>query len=132
MITPTIRLATRADLSRINEIYNYYVSRSTCTYQEEPTTTAEREAWFEEHGPMHPITVAEEDGRVLGWASLSLFRTRAAYRFTSENAVYVRHDLHGRGIGSALLSDSIERAGALGHHSIIAVIDAAQTGSIAL
>lgn len=132
MSSPIIRLATRQDLDAINEIYNYYVSRSTCTYQEEPTTASERLAWFEEHAASHPITVAEADGRILGWSALSSFRTRAAYRFTAENAVYVRHDLHGRGIGSALLGDCIDRGRAAGHHSIIAVIDAQQTASIRL
>src|SRR4051812_36477072 len=119
-----IRLARREDLREINAIYNHYVTRSTCTYQEHETDGTERAQWFEEHGEKQPVTVAEVEGRVAGWASLSLFRTRTAYRFTLENAVYVRHDLQGRGIGSALLGDSIERGKQSGHHSIIAVIDA--------
>jgi phosphinothricin acetyltransferase len=49
-----------------------------------------------------------------------------------ENSVYVRHDLHRRGIGRALLADLIERAKGLGHHSIMALIDRDQSGSIAI
>lgn len=127
-----IRLATVDDLDAINEIYNHYVHCSTCTYQTEPTTPAERRAWFESRGPKHPVAVAELDGVVVGWASISKFRERAAYDWTVENAVYVRHDLHRRGIGSTLLEDSIARARAIGHHAIVAVIDAEQSGSIAL
>ena len=127
-----IRLATRADLTAINAIYNHYVLHSSATYQEEPITEAEREVWFAGHGPLHPVTVAEENGEVVGWASLSPFHARSAYRRTVENSVYVSHDHQRHGIGSALLADSIERARSLGHHTIIAGIDSAQTGSIAL
>jgi phosphinothricin acetyltransferase len=129
---PRIRLAAEADLPAINDIYNHYVRHSSCTYQTEPTTLAEREIWFEAHGAKHPATVAVIDGIIVGWASISRFRSRSAYDHTVENAVYVKHDLHRRGIGSALLSDSIERAKQVGHHTIIAVIDAEQSGSIAL
>lgn len=130
---PTIRLATLADLPAINEIYNHYVLHSTCTYDEEPTTAAEREVWFLGHGPQHPITVAEAGGgEIAGWASLSPFRTRPAYRRTVENSVYVRHDRQRQGIGHALLADSVERAKALGHHSIIAAIDGEQAASVSI
>jgi phosphinothricin acetyltransferase len=132
MHAPSIRLATPDDLAAINAIYNYYVHSSTCTYQTEPSTLAERRAWFDSRDEKYPVTVAELDGELVGWASLSKFRDRSAYDWTVENAVYVRHDLHRRGIGSALLADSIERARALGHHAVIAVIDAEQLGSIAL
>jgi L-amino acid N-acyltransferase len=132
MRSRVIRVAKPSDVCAINEIYNHYVLNSTCTYQEEPSSEAERQQWLAAHGPMHPATVAEEDGRVVGWASLSAFRARVAYRWTMENAVYVHHDLQRRGIGSALLADLIERGKAMGHHSIIAVIDKEQEGSARL
>src|SRR5687768_2276805 len=132
MPPPLIRLATEQDLRAIDEIYNWYVPRSTCTYQEAIDPFESRVAWFGRHGERHPVTVAELDGRVVGWGSLSEFRDRSAYRFTCEDSVYVRHDHHGRGIGSALLADLIERARALGYHTIIAGADAEQATSIAL
>ena len=127
-----IRPATAADLPAINAIYNHYVLHATCTYQEEPSTADERTAWFAAHGPNHPVTVAERDGKVVGWGSLSRFHARSAYRNTVENSVYVPHDLHRQGIGSALLADLVERAKSAGHHSILALIDASQRGSVAL
>jgi phosphinothricin acetyltransferase len=132
MLDIRIRAATAADLRAINDIYNHYVLHSTCTYQEEPEPMAAREAWFAAHGPAHPITVALLDDDVVGWGSLSPYHDRSAYRFSVENSVYVRHDLHRRGIGRALLVDLIERARALDHHTIIAGIDAEQAGSIAI
>jgi len=127
-----IRLATSADLSAINEIYNYYVPRSTCTYQTEPATERERSQWFVAHGPKHPVTVAVRDGEIVGWGSLSRFHPRAAYGLTVENSVYVRHDRQRQGLGKLLLQDLIDRARALGHHTIIAGIDTEQLASVAL
>jgi carbon storage regulator CsrA len=128
----TIRPAAEADLPAINAIYNHFVLHSTCTYQEEPSTAEERAAWFAGHGPKHPITVAERDGEVVGWGSLSRFHPRSAYGHTVENSVYVRHDFHRQGIGEALLADLLERAKAAGHRTILALIDTQQRGSITL
>jgi phosphinothricin acetyltransferase len=127
-----IRLATAADLDAINDIYNHYVTRSTCTYQVEPTQMHERRSWFADRTDRHPVTVAELAGQTVGWGALSAYHRRAAYSHTVENSVYVRHDMHRRGIGSALLADLIRRARQAGHHSIIAVIDADQNASIRL
>ena len=127
-----IRQATIADLDAVNVIYNHYVLHSTCTYQTEPETTVERRAWFDRHGPKHPVVVAEMAGDVLGWGSLSPFHARTAYGNTVENSVYVRQDAQRRGIGSALLKNLIVRAKEIGHHTIIGVIDHEQAVSIAL
>ncbi len=129
---PTIRLARRDDLPAINDIYNHFVEHSTCTYQETPEPMAGRQAWFDRHGPAHPVTVAEIDARVVGWGSLSPYHARSAYRFTVENSVYVHHAQHRRGIGDALLADLVARARALRHRSIIAGIDAGQHASLAI
>jgi GNAT superfamily N-acetyltransferase len=100
----TIRLATAADLPAVNAIYNHYVRCSTCTYQTEPSTDAERAAWFAGRDAGHPVTVATIGNEVVGWGALSRFHPRAAYGRTVENAVYVHHERHRQGIGSALLA----------------------------
>lgn len=127
-----IRLATASDLAAINEIYNHYVHTSTCTYQKDPSSAQERAEWFAGHDAHHPITVAEQAGEIVGWGALSAFRDRWGYRHTVENSVYVRATRHRRGIGRALLIDLIDRARALGHHTIVAGISADQHGSVAL
>jgi L-amino acid N-acyltransferase len=128
-----IRLATAADLPAINDIYNYYVPRSTCTFQLEPETLEARQAWFIAHPlDQYPVTVAELGGEVVGWGSLSKFRDRAAYAPTVEASVYIRHDLHRRGIGRILLEDLIQRARALGFHSLLGGASGDQHASIAL
>ena len=127
-----IRLATTADLAAIREIYNYYVERSTCTFQLEPDTEDERLAWFQNRSPAHPVTVAEIGGEVVGWGSLSTWNKRAAYARTVEGSIYIRHDVHRRGLGRALLVDLIERAKQLGHHTIIGGACTEQAASLAL
>lgn len=129
---PTLRPATAQDLPAINAIYNHYVLHSTCTYQTVPSTAAEREAWFAQHGEKHPVIVAEEQGEIIGWSSLSKFHPRQAYENSVEDSIYLHHHWQGKGIGSLLLADLIERARALGHHTMLGGIDADQKGSVAL
>jgi L-amino acid N-acyltransferase len=132
-MSTSIRLATLADLSAINDIYDYYVLNSACTYQLEPETLEDRQAWFRSHSSeAHPVTVAVLEGEVVGWGSISPFRPRAAYAHSVEASVYLRHDVHRRGIGKALLLDLITRAKAAGHHTLIGGASADQTASLAL
>jgi phosphinothricin acetyltransferase len=128
----SIRLATAGDCEAINGIYNYYVLHSTTTYQTEPETLDARQAWLAARGTPHPVTVAEIDGRIVGWGALSRFHPRAAYSRTVENAVYVDHQRLGQGIGKAILLDLLERAKQLEHHTVIALISGEQTASLAL
>lgn len=64
--------------------------------------------------PVHPWLAAEDDRRIVGYASTSAMRGRAAYRWSVETGVYVSEGLHGRGIGRRLLAthiDPLERQG---------------------
>ena len=71
----SIRLATLDDLPAINDIYNYYVLNSTCTYQLEPETLEDRERWFEAHSPdTHPVILAILNEVIVGWGAISQFR----------------------------------------------------------
>jgi phosphinothricin acetyltransferase len=127
-----IRVARAEDLQAINDIYNHYVFHSTCTYQETSEPMESRRAWFSGHGARHPVTVAEVDGKVVGWGALSAYHARSAYRNTVENSVYIHHEFHRRGIGTIILKDLIERSRMIGHRAIIAAIDVDQTGSVGL
>jgi len=99
-----IRPAVRPDLPRLTEIYNYYVINTAITFDLEPFTTEGRAAWFAEHAESgrHRLLVAEQDERVLGYASTSRFRGRAAYDTTAETSIYCAHEAVGHGLGTAL------------------------------
>lgn len=127
-----LRPATEPDLNAINDIYNYYVLESTCTYQEKPELSDDRREWFHNHSYRYPATVAVCNDQVVGWSALSLYHIRSAYKHTVENSVYVHHDWHRQGIGSLLLQDLIQKARALDYRAIVAGIDSDQAPSIAL
>jgi len=128
----TIRPALLDDCAAINDIYNHYVLHDTCTYQTEPDTLADRQAWLAGHGGKYPVLVAEERGEVLAWGALSAFRPRAGYRFSVEDSLYVRHDRQHRGLGNALLGELVAAARRHGHHTVIGVISADKPHSITL
>ena len=99
-----IRTAERRDLSAMLDIYNYEVKNGTATFDVEPRAGAAGEAWFAAHNTgNHPLLVAEEDGKVLGYASLSPYRDFDAYLQTVELSIYVAPESRGRGIASALM-----------------------------
>jgi phosphinothricin acetyltransferase len=129
---PVIRQAGAEDLGAINDIYNYYVQHSTCTFQTEPETAGSRAEWLSVHGERYPVLVAVLDGEIVGWASLSKYHPRSSAWHTVEDSVYLRHDMRGKGIGKMLLVELIACGKALGYHSIVAGIASDQPASLAL
>ena len=98
-----IRPATLADLPAITEIYNEAIRKTVATFDTEPKTPEEQMIWFADHGPKYPILVADENGIVVGWASLSKWSDRCAYSDTAEISLYVHEDHQGKGIGTRLV-----------------------------
>lgn len=130
---PVIRPATFEDARAIAAIYAHHVLHGTASFDTEPRTdreTAERITDISSRG--WPFLVAEADGEVLGYAYATQFRDRPAYAATCENSIYIRADCIGRGIGSMLLAQLLERAKAAGFRQMIAVIGGGEPASIAL
>jgi L-amino acid N-acyltransferase len=126
------RLATVADAEAINSIYNHYVRTSAATFQVDDETVEERVEELRTRPNDQPMIVLEADGEIVGWGALSPFRSRCAYRDTSELTIYVRHDCHRRGHGRVLVRDLIARARSLGYHTLLAASCEESVGSIAL
>ncbi|MEX1009108.1 MAG: N-acetyltransferase family protein [Acidimicrobiia bacterium] len=132
-----IRLAERRDAAGIRAIYNHYVTESTALFDMVPRTLDEQVQWIDEHSGGHPALVAVargEDGtnRVVGFGSLSPFRSRPAYTTTVENSVYLLEEYQGRGVGRMVLEELIRLAELHGFHSVIARIAGSNDASIAL
>ncbi len=105
MTPETVRPGAPGDLAEIVGIYNHYVEHTPISFETEPVRPEDRSEWFAEHrsgGRYRIMVYPGEDGRLLGWATTSPFRPRAAYATTVEASVYCRHDARGRGVGSAL------------------------------
>lgn len=127
-----LRDATEADLPAIREIFNHWIEASTASFRTSADTEEQTRRWFEGRGPEHPVIVAENEGSVLGWASLSPHKSTGGYRHTVELSVYLREDTRGRGLGRALLGELLVRARAAGHHAVLAGVCTEQADSMRL
>jgi len=129
-----IRAATADDADALAAIYGHHVLTGFGTFETEPPEPEEmarRRAAVADRGL--PYLVAEDAGRVLGFAYAGPFRPRAAYRYTVEDSVYVAPDATGRGVGRAVLTEVLRQCEALGVRQVIAVIgDSQNAGSIGL
>jgi L-amino acid N-acyltransferase YncA len=127
-----VRLATIDDVEATRAIYNIEVTESTVTFDLVPRSTEEQRSWLTARSGAHAVLVAEDEGEVIGFASLSPFRDRPAYSTTVENSVYVRRDQRGRGVGKQLLVELVTLATSHGFHAMIARIVGDHEASIAL
>jgi phosphinothricin acetyltransferase len=120
----TMREAQITDLPYIREIYNYYVANSTVTFDVDPMTLAEWRSKFYYLGKLGmPFIVAVSPaGQLLGYALVSPWKQKRAYRFTVENSIYLGAASTGKGLGRMLLGELIERSKAAGLKEIIAVV----------
>ena len=117
-----IRTATIADLKDIAEIYNYAILNTVATFDTELKTLDDMKAWFKNHHNKYPIIVAEKDGEIVGWASLSEYSTKCAYSKTVELSLYVKEEWQKKGIGKQLMKRIIEEGKKANLHVILARI----------
>jgi len=138
-----VRLAVPDDAEAIRAIYNHEVRTSTASFDLVERSAEDQAAWLAERSGAFSVLVAvdpaaagdgadEGTGEVLGFASLSSYKERAAYRSTVEDSVYVDSDHRGRGVADRLLGDLLAVARTSGFHSVIARIGGGNEASIAL
>jgi L-amino acid N-acyltransferase YncA len=130
---PTVRLAEVADAAAIRAIYNTEVTTATSTFDLVPRSLRDQEQWLAARsGAFAALVAVDQVDTVVGFASLSPYKERAAYRTTVEDSVYVAQGRQGEGIGRALLTRLIEIARTSGFHTVIARIEASGEASRAL
>lgn len=128
-----LRDAVETDLPMILEIYNEAILHSTAVYAYEPQTLEDRRKWFDDKTALgYPVVVAEEDQRIIGFATFGPFRAWQAYKYTVEHSLYVNESYRGKGVGKQLLCEIIRRVDAHGYATLVGGIDSANVGSIAL
>ena len=117
---PAIRPATREDAPAIAAIYAHYVATSVVTFDE----SAPGEETFAEKiaTAALPFLVAESQGALDGYAYLSPYHPRSAYRHAAESSVYVRADARGRGVGRALLERLLAEGARSGIREVVAIV----------
>lgn len=129
-----IRTAEEKDMPQLLDIYNYEVEHGFATFDLTPKNMEERMVWFREHNvENHPLIVAEEDGKAVGYASLSSYRPKEAYKTTVELSIYVDKDYRRKGIAGKLASNIIEIARKRDDiHTVISVITGGNEASCLL
>jgi phosphinothricin acetyltransferase len=127
-----LRLVERRDAEAIRAIYNPEVEHTTHTFDMVPRTLDEQIRWIDAHSGGHPAVVADVEGVVAGFGSLTPYRPRPAYSTSVENSVYVHPEWRGRGIGRALLEELVRIGQAYGFHAMFARIVGGHTASIHL
>ncbi|MBV7297048.1 GNAT family N-acetyltransferase [Enterovibrio paralichthyis] len=109
----TIRTATAADLPAINAIYNHYVKHTSITFDYDEWEIERREAWFnkltDSDGYYHVLVKEDDQGEVIGFAYNGEFREKLAYKVSSEITIYLHHECHAKGLGSALMQTLLEK-----------------------
>jgi phosphinothricin acetyltransferase len=129
---PLIRPSRDEDIPAITAIYGHHVLHSTGTFETEPPSEADmatRRADVLSKGL--PYLVAEQGGKIVGFAYGNWFKPRPAYRFSVEDSIYLAHHQHRKGLGRALLAELLARLEAVGIRKAMAVIgDSANAGSV--
>lgn len=114
----SIRAARDDDFATIADITNHYITTTSIHFGYEPITG---DSLLADRGD-YPWFVAEDSGRVIGYAKAGAWRERAAYRWTCETGLYLAHDVRGRGIGRALYDVLLAECSARGFRSAVAGI----------
>ncbi len=120
----TIRDAVSADLPWVREIYNHYVANSTVTFDEDAMTLREWKSKFAYLQKLNmPFIVAvSPSGQILGYALVTPWKQKRAYRFTVENSIYLGAASTGKGLGPVLMQALIDKSKSAGLKEMIAVI----------
>ncbi|SEM28026.1 GNAT family N-acetyltransferase [Streptacidiphilus jiangxiensis] len=123
-----IRPAEPADLAAVAAIYAHYVTETVITFEETPPSVAD---WQSKELPV--FLVAEIDGEIAGYAYVSQYRPKPAYRFTGENSIYLAPGRTGQGLGSALLDALLTECRKTELRQLVAVIaDSGNDASVTL
>ncbi len=103
----TIRPVEITDAQVIADIYAPYVTDTTITFEIEGPSADEFAQRITKTTKNFPYLVAEENGKLLGYAYASTYYARAAYDWTCELSIYLDSDVCGKGVGS-FLYDALE------------------------
>ena len=114
MVEPVIRRVAQEDLPALLAIYNHYVADTPVTFDVEPRTLAQRQAWLDTFAPAgrYQCFVAANGGAAIGWACSGKFKEKAAYDTSVETSIYLAPGEQGKGLGRKLyqtLFDALAR-----------------------
>src|ERR1700722_7833412 len=126
---PAVRVASPADAEAIATIYNEGIADRVATFETEPRSPRQIEAWCDSR---LPIVVVEGGGEVVAFASTSTYRGRPCYAGIAEFSVYVARHRRGTGAGQIAMAALLEAAEAAGYWKLLSRIFPENAASRAL
>jgi L-amino acid N-acyltransferase YncA len=120
------------DAAACARIYAPFVTDSAASFEERAPTPDEFEQRIARLSKTHPWLVAEDCGRVVGFAYGCPHRERPAYRWAADVSVYVAPEHHRRGLGRALYGELLPLLVRQGLHVACAGITLPNEASVAL
>lgn len=129
-----VRRAAENDAAAINAVYNPYIRDTVITFETVEHTEEQRRAWLAEKAasPRYPVLVAEDGGRVVGFANAAQFDPRGAYETSVKVSVFVEQGRHRAGVGRALYAVLFDILSEVDAHRAYALITAPNPASVAL
>jgi len=130
----TIRKAKLKDNLRITEILNQAISAGNATAITETLKPEERLEWLKEHlNGKYTVYVAEIDGFIVGWLSLSPYRKgRQAFKRLAEITYYIDYGHHRQGVVKALFGKAADHCKRYNINTLVAFLYAKNTASVKL
>lgn len=127
-----IRPVHANDAQAICDIYNHYIVHTVISFEQDPVDATQMQQRIAEVTRNYPWLVAVLDGRVIGYAYATRWRSRAAYDQTVESTIYLAPDGVGRGLGLPLYQALMQALRDGGLHAVVGCIALPNAGSIYL
>lgn len=115
-----VRDASESDAVACAAVYRPYVTDTAITFETDPPAPAEMARRIADAQRTHAWLVAEQGGRVVGYAYGGPHKTRAAYRWSCEVSVYLEVGLRRAGTGRALYEALFARLAGRGFRTAVA------------
>jgi phosphinothricin acetyltransferase len=126
-----IRPAQARDAAPIGEIWNPIIRNSGVTFNSVEKSSVEiAEMIATRQADGHGFWVAEQDGKLLGFATYAQFRGGIGYAHTMEHTIVLSDMAKGKGIGRALLAELEAHARSKGVHSLFAGVSSANPDGV--
>ena len=128
-----IRPVQLADADQIAAIYDYYVTETVITFEEDRVSGQQFQQRIQKTlDAAMPWLVAEVEGQIAGYAYAGQWRERVAYKHTVESAIYVSQTQTGQGIGTSLYSVLLGELEKLDIHCVLGGIALPNPASVQL
>jgi len=127
-----IRPVDLNDAAVLCDIYNYYVDNTIVTFEEEKVSEEEMVKRIQKVTQQLSWFVYEKEGDIVGYSYATEWKTRSAYRYSTETTVYLKNGYEGNGVGTALYRHLIEDLIKKDIHSFVGGISLPNDASVAL